>query len=164
MKRMATLICVLALAGIVRAEDKPNPTGTWKYTAEVNGQSIEVTIKLKLEGDKLTGTVSVLDMESNIEDGKYHDGEVSFKVNREMNGNKFTIKYKGKIKGDTFKGKSRARTGRADQHPRVRGQALQGVKRTCPTIKCRSARLVPDPKASASDDNHQVLSHTDALI
>ena len=105
MKRMATLICVLALAGIVRAEDKPNPTGTWKYTAEVNGQSIEVTIKLKLEGDKLTGTVSVLDMESNIEDGKYHDGEVSFKVNREMNGNKFTIKYKGKIKGDTFKGK-----------------------------------------------------------
>ena len=105
MKRMATLICVLALAGMVRAEDKPNPTGTWKYTAEVNGQSIEVTIKLKLEGDKLTGTVSVLDMESNIEDGKYQDGEVSFKVNREMNGNKFTIKYKGKITGDTFKGK-----------------------------------------------------------
>ena len=105
MKRMTTLICVLALAGMVRAEDKPNPTGTWKYTAEVNGQSIEVTIKLKLEGDKLTGTVSVLDMESNIEDGKYQDREVSFKVNREMNGNKFTIKYKGKIKGDTFKGK-----------------------------------------------------------
>jgi hypothetical protein len=105
MKRMATLICVLTQAGMVRAEDKPNPTGTWKYTAEVNGQSIEVTIKLKLEGDKLTGTVSVLDMESNIEDGKYQDREVSFKVNREMNGNKFTIKYKGKIKGDTFKGK-----------------------------------------------------------
>ena len=105
MKRMATLICVLALAGMVRGEDKPNPTGTWKYTAEVNGQSIEVTIKLKLEGDKLTGTVSVLDMASNIEDGKYQDGEVSFKVNREMNGNKFTIKYKGKITGDTFKGK-----------------------------------------------------------
>ena len=105
MKHMATLICVLAVAGMARAEDKPNPTGTWKYTAEVNGQSIEVTIKLKLEGEKLTGTVSVLDMESKIEDSKYRDGEVSFKVNREMNGNKFTIKYKGKIKGDTFKGK-----------------------------------------------------------
>ena len=105
MKHMATLICVLAVVGMARAEDKPNPTGTWKYTADVNGQSIEVTIKLKLEADKLTGTVSVLDMESKIEDGKYQDGEVSFKVNREMNGNKFTIKYKGKIKGDTFKGK-----------------------------------------------------------
>jgi hypothetical protein len=104
MKRMAAVICVLAVAGMARAEDKSNPTGTWKYTAEVNGQSIEVTIKLKLEGDKLTGTVSVRDMETKIEDSKYQDGEVSFKVNRQMNGNKFTIKYKGKIKGDTFKG------------------------------------------------------------
>src|SRR5215467_1432647 len=105
MKRMAAVICVLAVAGMARADDKSNPTGTWKYTADVNGQSIEVTIKLKLEGDKLTGSVSVLDMETKIEDSKYKNGEVSFKVNREMNGNKFTIKYKGKIEGDTFKGK-----------------------------------------------------------
>jgi uncharacterized protein (DUF2147 family) len=105
MKRMAAVFCLLAVAGMARAEDKPNPTGTWKYTAEVGGQSIEVTIKLKLEGDKLTGTVSVRDTETKIEDAKYKDGEVSFTVNREFNGNKFTIKYKGKIKGDTFKGK-----------------------------------------------------------
>jgi hypothetical protein len=104
MKRMMTVICVLAIAGMARAEDKPNPTGTWKYTVEVNGQSIDVTIKLKLEGDKLTGTMSAFDMESKIEDAKYQDGEVSFTVNREVNGNKLTIKYKGKIKGDTFKG------------------------------------------------------------
>jgi len=105
MKRIATVICLLAVAGMVRADDKPNPNGTWKYTAEVNGQSIDVTIKLKLDGDKLTGSVSVLDTETKIEDAKYKDGEVSFTVNREANGTKFTIKYKGKIMGDTFKGK-----------------------------------------------------------
>ena len=105
MKRVAAVLCVLAVGGLAGAEDRPNPTGTWKYTADVNGQSIDVTIKLKLEGDKLTGTVSVFDMESKIEDATYKDGEVSFKVNREMNGNKFTIKYTGQIKGDTFKGK-----------------------------------------------------------
>jgi uncharacterized protein (DUF2147 family) len=105
MKRMAAVVCVLAVAGLVRADDKPNPNGKWKYTAEVNGQSIDVIIKLKLEGDKLTGTLTVLDMESKIEDAKYKDGEVSFTVNREAGGNKFTLKYKGKIKGDTFKGK-----------------------------------------------------------
>ena len=105
MKRLAAVVCVLVVAGLAGAEEKPNPTGTWKYTADVNGQSIDVTIKLKLEGDKLTGTLSVLDMESKIEDGKYKDGEVSFKVNREFDGNKFTLKYKGTIKGDTFKGK-----------------------------------------------------------
>jgi hypothetical protein len=106
MKRMATLICVLVVAWVVRgAEDKPNPTGTWKYTADINGQSLEVTIKLKLEGDKLTGTLSVMDMESKIEDGTFKDGDVSFKVSREVNGNTFTLKYQGKITGDTFKGK-----------------------------------------------------------
>jgi hypothetical protein len=105
MKRMATVICVLAIAGIARAEDKPNPTGTWKYSADINGQTIDVTIKLKLDGDKLTGSVSVMDMETKIEDGKYKDGEVSFKVVREFNDNKFIIKYNGKITGDTFKGK-----------------------------------------------------------
>ncbi len=105
MTSFLTVICTLASAGLVWADDKPNPTGTWKYSAEVNGQSIEVTIKLKLDGDKLTGTVSALDTETKIEDGKFKDDEVSFKVNREVNGNKFTIKYQGKIKGDTFKGK-----------------------------------------------------------
>ena len=105
MKRVAAVFCVLAVAGLAGAADSPNPTGTWKYTAEVNGQSIDVTIKLKLEGDKLTGTVSALDSENKIEDGTYKDGQASFKVSREVNGNKFSIKYRGQFKGDTFKGK-----------------------------------------------------------
>src|SRR5262245_14824253 len=105
MRRVVAAVCVLAVAGLARAEDKPNPTGTWKYTPEVNGQSLDVTIKLKLEGGKLTGSVSVADMESPIEDGQYKDGEVSFKVNREFGGNKFVLRYKGQIRGDTFKGK-----------------------------------------------------------
>jgi hypothetical protein len=105
MKRMTAVVCLLAVAGMARAEEKPNPTGAWKYTVEVNGQSIDVTIKLKLDGDKLTGTVSVLDTETKIEDSKYNDGAVSFTVHPEFNGNKFTIKYRGQIKGDTFKGK-----------------------------------------------------------
>jgi hypothetical protein len=105
MKRVAAVACVLALAGLAWAEDKPNPAGTWKYTVDVNGQTFDVTIKLKLDGDKLTGTVTARDTETKIEDGKYKDGEVSFKVTRERDGNKFTSKYKGTVKGDTLKGK-----------------------------------------------------------
>ena len=86
-------------------QDKANPTGTWKYTADINGQSFDVVIKLKLDGDKLTGTVNVRDMETKIEAREFKDGEVSFKVVREADGNKFVLKYKGKITGDTFKGK-----------------------------------------------------------
>ena len=105
MKRVATVICLMAIAGMARADDKPNPSGTWKYSVEVNGQSSDVTIKLKLEGDKLTGSVTARGTEAKIEDASYKDGEVSFTVNPEFNGNKLTIKYKGKIKGDTFNGK-----------------------------------------------------------
>jgi hypothetical protein len=102
---VTAVLCLAVVVGVAKADDKPNPNGTWKYTAEVGGQSLEVTIKLKLEGDKLTGTLSAGGMESKIEDGKYKDGAVSFKVNREVNGTKIVLKYSGTIKGDTFKGK-----------------------------------------------------------
>ena len=106
MKRMAAVVCVLALAGMARAEDKPNPTGTWKYTVDVDGQSLDVTIKLKLDGDKLTGAVSIADTETKIEDAKYKDGEVTFKIQRERNGQKITQHYSAKVSGDTLKGKT----------------------------------------------------------
>jgi len=102
--RLAVVFLVIA-SSVALADEKPNPTGSWKYTAEVGGQSFDVTIKLKLEGDKLSGSVTVNDMESKIEDAKYKDGKVSFTVNREFNGNKIVLKYAGTIKGDTFKGK-----------------------------------------------------------
>jgi hypothetical protein len=105
MKTLVAVACLLVLGGVARADDKSSPTGTWKYSTEVNGNKLEVTMKLKAEGDKVTGTMSVADMEAKIEDGKIKDGEVSFKVIRDVGGNKFEIKYKGKVTGDTFKGK-----------------------------------------------------------
>ncbi len=105
MKYMVAAVCMLVVVGVSRAEDKANPNGAWKYTAEVNGQSIEVTIKLKQDGHKLTGTVNALNMAMKIQDGKYENGVATFKVSSEVNGSQFSIKYHGKISGDTFKGK-----------------------------------------------------------
>jgi hypothetical protein len=102
---LTALLCLVVVVGLARAEDKPNPNGTWKYTADVGGQSLEVAIKLKPEGDKLTGTVSVADMDTKIEDGKYKDGTLSFKVTPAFNGSKIVLRYSGTIKGDTFKAK-----------------------------------------------------------
>ena len=67
---------------------------------------LEPTEPLKLEGDKLSGTVSGRNnMETAIENATYKDGNVSFEVTRERNGQKFTSKYSGKVTGDTLKGK-----------------------------------------------------------
>ena len=103
----ALVLALVGLAGLARAEDKPNPNGTWKWTVNRGGEDREMSVKLKVDGEKLTGNfVSPDGQETAIEDGKYKDGEVTFKVTREFNGNKLVIKYKGKVSGDTIKGKS----------------------------------------------------------
>lgn len=103
----ATLVAFMAFAGTVRAADKADPTGTWKWSTKVGDQTRETTLKLKLEGDVLTGTISGRNnTENKIEDGKFKDGEVTFSVTRERNGQKSTTTYKAKVDGDTLKGKS----------------------------------------------------------
>ena len=103
----------MAVAGVVLAADTPNPTGTWTWTMaggrggkKGGGQAREQTIKLKLDGNKLTGVmVGRNDTETKIDDGAtYKDGDFSFTVTREFNGNKMTTKYTGKVSGDTIKG------------------------------------------------------------
>jgi hypothetical protein len=110
MKRLTAAALVVAfagLAGVARAEDKANPTGTWKWTVKFGDQEREMSLKLKAEGDKLTGSMPGRDgKELKIEDGKLKGDEVSFKVTREFNGQKIVIKYKGKVSGDTIKGKT----------------------------------------------------------
>ena len=109
MRQLVAAVCVLTFIGlssVVQAEDKPNPTGTWKWTVKMGEQSREMTLKLKLEGDKLTGTMLGRNaQETPIEDAKYKDGAVSFKVTREREGRKMVSKYTGKVSGDTIKGK-----------------------------------------------------------
>jgi len=108
MTRLMTAVVALAFLGLVgaaRAAD--DPTGTWKWSITVNDNTIESTLKLKLEGDKLSGVyVGRNNTETPIEDASFKDNKVSFKVVREFNNNKFTIKYSGTLSGDTIKGKS----------------------------------------------------------
>ncbi len=109
MKRLAVLSLVFSfafLATLARADEKANPTGTWKWTVMFGQRSRDMTLKLKQEGDKLTGAmIGRNNQETPIEDGKFENGTVSFKVTRERNGQKFTTSYSGKVKGDTIKGK-----------------------------------------------------------
>jgi len=107
---------VLALGAAVQsqaADSKADPTGTWTWTTpgRNGGPDRKSTLKLKLDGDKVTGTVTSPGRQGGqaqdtaIEDGKLKGEELSFSVTREVNGNKFTAKYSGKLAGDTIKGK-----------------------------------------------------------
>jgi hypothetical protein len=109
-----TGLCALLLLGavaLVRGEDqKADPTGTWSWTVpgRNGGPDQKMTLKFKLEGDKLTGKLITpgRDGQSNeteIKDAKIADGEISFTVTRERGGNTTVTKYTGKVSDDTFK-------------------------------------------------------------
>jgi len=101
----------LSLAGILQAAE--DPTGTWTWTTTRGEQKREVTLKLKLEGDKLTGSMPGRNnTEIAITDATYKDGDISFIVTREFNNNKFTTKYTGKVSGDAIKGKTETESSR----------------------------------------------------
>ena len=107
----------IGLAGATAAQGKDDPTGTWKWEVTFKDQKREQTLKLKLDGDKLTGTMPGRKdgQETKIEDGKFEDGVVSFTVTRERGDQKFVTKYKGKLEGDTIKGTIESSFGGKDQ-------------------------------------------------
>jgi hypothetical protein len=81
-------------------------SGTWNTALILgDGNRIEGTLKLKQDGDKLTGATVRNENETPIQDGKIAGDQITFTVIRERDGRKVTAKYKGKITGDTLKGK-----------------------------------------------------------
>lgn len=107
MKRIlasAIALAIVLVAGSARAEENPN--GTWKWDVTFNNQTFDLSLKLKQDGEKLAGTLTGPAGDTEIQDGKYKDGELSFTVIRERNGQKMTFKYNGKVSGDTIKGKT----------------------------------------------------------
>jgi hypothetical protein len=90
----------------VATENAADATGTWKWSVTFNDNTIEQTLKLKQDGEKLTGSlIGRNGNETEIKEGKIKDGALSFSITREFNGNSFTQKYSGKLEGDAIKGK-----------------------------------------------------------
>jgi hypothetical protein len=106
MRRFGSVLTVAILC-VATSALAADPTGTWKWSVERNGQKVETTLKLKMTEDKkLTGTITGRNnAETAIEDGKVEGDDVSFTVTREFQGNKVVQKYKGTLKDDKITGK-----------------------------------------------------------
>ena len=110
----AVACALLAMTAVTQEQDKKaDPTGTWTWSVpgREGGPARVSTLKLKAEGDKLTGKISspgrqgAEPRQTDIEKGKVTGDEISFAVTREFNGNKMTQKYTGKVSADAIKGK-----------------------------------------------------------
>ncbi|MBI4660107.1 MAG: protein kinase [Verrucomicrobia bacterium] len=103
-----------------------DPTDIWSWTTpgRQGGEPRKSTLKLKLEGEKVTGTLTTPGRGGQttavaIEEGGIRGDEISFSVTRTFQDNKFTTKYVGKISGDTIKGTMEA-PGRGGGEPQKR--------------------------------------------
>jgi hypothetical protein len=93
-------------------------SGTWKWTQQGRGGGggdkgtpRESTLTLTQKDGKLTGKVSSPGRDgatstTEITNGTVKGDVVAFNVEREFGGNKFVIKYSGKLAGDTITGES----------------------------------------------------------
>src|SRR5262245_23582886 len=91
-----------------------NGTWTWSTPARGGGEPRKVSLKLKVDGDKVTGTLTMPGRQGGearnveIKDAKLKGDEISFTTSFQRGDNTVTTKYNGKISGDTIKGKIEA--------------------------------------------------------
>ena len=108
----AALVLVLGLCGLAGAQEKADPVGTWKCEYQIGEQKRTSTLTIKMDGDKLAGTMSWPDQkETNLKDVKLKDADLTFSAERVLGDNKFNVEYKFTITGEKLKGKGAVETG-----------------------------------------------------
>jgi hypothetical protein len=94
------ILCVLTFA--VMAADV---TGKWTWEQQGQNGATTVSLSLKADGGKLTGTLDGGRGPTEISDGKVDGNSISFSVKRNMRGTDVVTPYKGIVNesGDSMK-------------------------------------------------------------
>ena len=124
MKAILSAALVVGLCGFAGAQPgKADPVGTWKCEYEIGGQKRTSTLTIKMDGDKLAGTMSWPDQkEAKLKDVKMKDGELTFSAVREFMDNKIPLDYKFAVTGDKLKGKGSSDFGGKKQEFDIEGK------------------------------------------
>jgi hypothetical protein len=89
-----------------RMKDEGLLPGLWKITLTMeDGQKVQPALRLKKEGGKLSGTyLGTAGKELPLNDLLFKNGELSFQVADNIDGDKVRLRYTGKLAGETLKG------------------------------------------------------------
>ena len=93
--------------------------GTWKWSPGFGGRGGPggrggggTTVTLKRDGDKLSGKLNAPRLgEADIKHGRFRNGEVSFQIERERDGETSTNFYRGRFSADTITGRFTSEAG-----------------------------------------------------
>ncbi|MGI9035689.1 MAG: M16 family metallopeptidase [Pyrinomonadaceae bacterium] len=88
------------------AESAPtvNVTGKWTLSLDVQGQKIPVTLNLKQDGNKVTGTMESMLGAGEIPSGKVVGNKLISTAKTQIQGQDVELNLNGTIEGDTMKG------------------------------------------------------------
>ena len=133
MKAIRSMALVLGVCGLAGAADDQvvDPVGTWKCEYEIGGQQRTSTLKIKMDGNNLTGTMSWPDQdETKLKDLKLKDGTLTFSAERKLPGmdDVLTVEYELTIDGDKLKGKGAAEFGGEKREWDIEGKRQKNDK------------------------------------
>jgi hypothetical protein len=101
MKMVFRLLSVIAFMSLLPAANATEASGTWKGAFDLQGSQVPLTITLKIDGTKVTGTVEGLPTTpTEIHDGALAGDTVTFWVNSDYQGQTYKVLYKGKVADD----------------------------------------------------------------
>jgi hypothetical protein len=90
--------------GSAPAAEKIDPSGTWTWFRELEGQEAQSVLTLTYKDGKLTGSYKRMGRVVPIANGKLDNNEVSFDADGSWNDQKIHGKFKGKLSHDTKHG------------------------------------------------------------
>lgn len=103
MKPIRLLVSLLAIAMPVMAF-AADPAGTWKWSTTSPTGDIPTTLKLEVKHGKVTGAYSNQFGDTPISNATLRDDTITFEIIRNLGGQKYVVKYHGRIEGDSIHG------------------------------------------------------------
>jgi hypothetical protein len=98
-KQLILAVCVVV--GLSAPAFAQSVAGKWTGEQQGRGGAQPVTLEVKADGNKLTGTMTTGENSVMIQDGMVMDGgKIMFKTTQNRNGNDVTISFTGEMKGD----------------------------------------------------------------
>ena len=101
MKAVLSLVGLAAILCLLPSAHASDISGAWKGSFDFNGESVPVTLNLKVADTAVTGTVEGLPTSPvDIHEGKIDGDAITFWVNTDYQGETYKLVFKGKITAD----------------------------------------------------------------